>query len=151
DLLRHLSQSYRNFRLSFDSPNWLRHVEGVVLIDELDAHLHPTWQREISSWFKNRFPKIQFIVPTHSPFIPQAADDYGLYILRHPSEKTADQVEQEDTSVRGWRADQILSILFNTPSMYDPETEAKLREYGRLKILFDMRRLPEDQKERFNE
>jgi energy-coupling factor transporter ATP-binding protein EcfA2 len=120
DLLRHLSQSYRDLQLSLDSPNWLHHVEGVVLIDELDVHLHPTWQRGVSSWFRDRFPNLQFIVATHSPFIPQAADDSGLYILRRPSEKTAVQIEQEETSVHGWRADQILSILFDTPKPLGP-------------------------------
>jgi hypothetical protein len=44
-----------------------------VLIDEVDAHLHPTWQREIGVWFTRLFPHIQFIVTTHSPLICQAA------------------------------------------------------------------------------
>jgi predicted ATP-binding protein involved in virulence len=151
DLLRHLSQSHRSLYLSMDSTNWLRHATGVVVIDELDAHLHPTWQREVSSWFKDRFPNIQFIVATHSPFIPQAADDCGLYVLRHSPKEHAVQIEQEQTSVRGWRADQILSILFDTPSMYDPETEAKLREHARLRVLVDMDQLPLDQRERLAE
>ena len=43
--------------------------EGVVLIDELDIHLHPIWQRQIAGWLRAQFPKIQFIVATHSPFI----------------------------------------------------------------------------------
>ena len=46
---------------------------GVVLIDEVDAHLHPTWQRRIGLWFREHFPKLQFIVSTHSPLICQAA------------------------------------------------------------------------------
>lgn len=47
-------------------------VEGVILIDEVDAHLHPDWQTRIGRWFVRRFPKIQFIVTTHSPLICQA-------------------------------------------------------------------------------
>ncbi len=42
---------------------------GVVLIDEIDAHLHPTWQTKIGQWFTHFFPKLQFIVTTHSPLI----------------------------------------------------------------------------------
>lgn len=130
---------------------WLHHVSAVVLIDEIDAHLHPTWQREIGLWLKRHFPRVQFIVTTHSPFIPQIADDNGLFTLRrHPNTHVV-QAEQEETSVRGWRADQILSILFETSSMYDPETELKLREYGRLKALEQMGRLPADQVARFAE
>ena len=42
---------------------------GVVLIDEIDAHLHPSWQRVIGDWFKRVLPNIQFIVTSHSPLI----------------------------------------------------------------------------------
>ncbi|MDC5809271.1 AAA family ATPase [Vibrio europaeus] len=45
---------------------------GIVLIDEIDLHLHPKWQREIINSLRNAFPKIQFIVSTHSPFIVQS-------------------------------------------------------------------------------
>lgn len=45
---------------------------GVVLIDELDLHLHPTWQREIVEAFRSTFPKFQFICTTHSPFLIQS-------------------------------------------------------------------------------
>lgn len=51
-------------------------LPGVVLIDEIDAHLHPTWQRQVGLWFCQHFPKLQFIVTTHSPLICQAAE-YG--------------------------------------------------------------------------
>jgi hypothetical protein len=47
---------------------------GVVLVDEIDAHLHVNWQKEIGDWLKAHFPKIQFIVSTHSPYICQSAD-----------------------------------------------------------------------------
>lgn len=52
--------------------------EGVVLIDEIDVHLHVEWQRRIGFWLKEHFPRIQFLVSTHSPFICQAADPGGL-------------------------------------------------------------------------
>lgn len=48
------------------------HSPGIVLIDELDLHLHPKWQRRIVSDLKRAFPKIQFICTTHSPFIVQS-------------------------------------------------------------------------------
>lgn len=43
------------------------------MIDEVDAHLHPTWQQHIGFWLTKRFPEMQFIVTTHSPLICQAA------------------------------------------------------------------------------
>jgi predicted ATPase len=54
---------------------------GVVIIDEIEAHLHPAWQRDIPCWLKTHFPRIQFLVSTHSPLIAQAADPNGLFIL----------------------------------------------------------------------
>ena len=48
------------------------HGAGVVLIDELEQHLHPSWQREVSEKLRSTFPNIQFITTTHSPFIIQA-------------------------------------------------------------------------------
>jgi predicted ATP-binding protein involved in virulence len=47
-------------------------TSGVVMIDELDLHLHPNWQRHVVSDLKNAFPNIQFVATTHSPFIVQS-------------------------------------------------------------------------------
>lgn len=52
--------------------NAVADTEGIVLIDELDMHLHPKWQKNVVNDFKRTFPKIQFIVTTHSPFIVQS-------------------------------------------------------------------------------
>ncbi len=54
---------------------------GVVLIDEIEAHLHPKWQLEIPEWLKVHFPEVQFIVATHSPLVAQAADPNGVIVL----------------------------------------------------------------------
>ncbi len=50
---------------------------GIVLIDEIDAHLHPTWQMDIGLRLREFFPKIQFLVTTHSPLVCQAAASGG--------------------------------------------------------------------------
>ena len=48
-------------------PEVLAQTQGVVLIDELDVHLHPHWQRRVANDLKSTFPKIQFVCTTHSP------------------------------------------------------------------------------------
>jgi len=63
-------------------------TEGVVLIDELDLHLHPAWQQDIVKNLKNSFPKIQFITTTHSPFIIQEVEDNGVFKIN----STADEI-----------------------------------------------------------
>jgi len=50
----------------------IKETQGVVLIDEIDMHLHPKWQKVVIGDLKNTFPKIQFILTTHSPFIVQS-------------------------------------------------------------------------------
>jgi hypothetical protein len=62
---------------------------GVILIDELEAHLHPSWQRTICEWLKVRFPLVQFFITTHSPLILQAADPGGIFVLPLPNEADA--------------------------------------------------------------
>jgi len=57
---------------------------GVVLIDELDVHLHPNWQRDIVGNFKRIFPNIQFVATTHSPFIVQSLEADELINLDSP-------------------------------------------------------------------
>ena len=59
----------------------VHHTPGVVLIDEVDQYLHPRWQRHILHDLQNAFPKIQFIVTTHSPFIIQSVQNKNLIIL----------------------------------------------------------------------
>ena len=55
--------------------------EGVVLIDEIELHLHPRWQREIVEKLRTTFPHIQFILTTHSPFVVQTLRDGELRLL----------------------------------------------------------------------
>ena len=55
--------------------------KGVVIVDEIDAHLHPTWQSRIGHWFCCRFPNVQFIVSTHSPLVCQSAENGSVYLL----------------------------------------------------------------------
>lgn len=70
-------------RLSLANPELENplHGYGIVLIDELELHLHPTWQREIVDSLRSTFPNIQFIATTHSPFVVQTLRDGELRLL----------------------------------------------------------------------
>lgn len=59
-------------------------LPGVVLVDEIDAHLHPTWQTRIGQWFLKYFPQLQFIVTTHSPLVCRAAEKGSIWRLAAP-------------------------------------------------------------------
>lgn len=78
DLLRRFAADH-GFEKVFETDEPRRvALEGIVLIDEVDAHLHPTWQQRIGLWFKERFPRVQFLVATHSAIVCQAADSVML-------------------------------------------------------------------------
>ncbi len=81
DIIRNLSEKFGPGQL-FDSENPdIVIAPGIVLIDEVDAHLHPTWQQSIGPWLIRHFPNIQFIVTTHSPLICQATDQGTVFHL----------------------------------------------------------------------
>ncbi|MFE0134980.1 AAA family ATPase [Streptomyces sp. NPDC059037] len=103
---------------------------GVVLIDEIDAHLHMTWQKRIGQWLTTHFPAIQFIVTTHSPYICQAADPGGLIRLPGSNEHQPPQVVDEELYGRivyGTGDDAALSALFGLDSPYS-EQARELRD-----------------------
>ncbi|MEY4904175.1 MAG: hypothetical protein RLZZ292_1990, partial [Bacteroidota bacterium] len=60
-----------------NTENWVIKNAAIVLIDEIDAHLHPTWQTKIGEWFTQYFPNVQFILTTHSPLICRACGENG--------------------------------------------------------------------------
>jgi AAA15 family ATPase/GTPase len=82
ELIRQLIQCYGLEKVFHPKDPTKIICPGVVQIDEVDAHLHPTWQERIGYWFKKHFPNIQFIVTTHSPLICWAAD--SVFVLPTP-------------------------------------------------------------------
>jgi len=134
DLLHRMDDSFESLDDWIDAEGNIT-AEGVVLIDELDAHLHPIWQREIGFWLQEKFPNLQFIVATHSPFIAQAADAHGIYVLRQKDLQDgtkSTQVWQDEDSVRGWRAEQILAVLFDLSGTRSLEAEKMIRLHAEL-------------------
>ena len=136
DILQHLVTEYRTLILN-KAPDGTLSIghHGVVMIDEVDAHLHPAWQQEIGLWMKKRFPNIQFIVTTHSPHICQAADQGGLFHL--PSVESKDKPrklneEEYREVVRGRVNDVLLSKAFGLNSTRSPRTENALARYSQL-------------------
>lgn len=99
----------RMFELYPDAENPLQE-EAVVLVDELDLHLHPKWQRDIVPTLSKVFPRVQFIVTTHSPHVLQSMADVNLYVLRRDETSGEITVERSDvTDFTGWTVEEILS------------------------------------------
>jgi AAA domain, putative AbiEii toxin, Type IV TA system/AAA domain len=99
---------------------------GVVLIDEIDAHLHVTWQKSIGNWLRTHFPQIQFIVTTHSPYVCQSARPGGLIRLPGPNDAGGAQIVDDELYrrvVHGSGDDGVLTELFGLDSPYSDRTE----------------------------
>lgn len=86
ELIRQMVRSYGQQEVfkNFKKGKFTIDLPGVVLIDEIDAHLHPSWQARIGDWFLKIFPGIQFIVTTHSPLICRASVNGTIWRLRAP-------------------------------------------------------------------
>lgn len=144
---------------------------GVVLIDEVDAHLHPTWQRRVGLWFRRFFPKVQFIVATHSPFVCQAAEEGSVFWLPAPDSQeearfltglTLDRVlygnilEAYGTTAfgavdRSPRAQEMLDTLarLNVKALHTPLTQAEADEQRHLTAIFSTQpAFPDDLQQR---
>lgn len=111
---------------------------GVVLIDEVELHLHPSWQRDIGLWMVDHFPRVQFIVTTHSPFVAQAASPGCLYRMSGPGdERGVGPVDQATYArvVNGTIDDAILSDLFGVEHLYSRRGEELRQEIAALEVL----------------
>ncbi|WP_197043746.1 AAA family ATPase [Aureispira sp. CCB-QB1] len=85
---------------------------AIVLVDEIDLHLHPEWQRKIVSFLRDKFPKTQFIVTAHSPLVIQSSDDINVVVLQKNEETDEVSIYQpKETNFQGWTIEEILSDL----------------------------------------
>lgn len=107
---------------------------AIALVDEIDLHLHPRWQREITAHLDRLFPNVQFIVTAHSPLVVQAAGVTNVAVLRRVDDHV--EILNDPEEVRGWRVDQILtSDLFGLRSARPVEVERLFERQQELVLL----------------
>lgn len=92
---------------------------GTVLIDELDLHLHPEWQFTLRDGLAKLFPKLQFIVTTHSPHLLASAKKNEVLIM--PAGTIDRSVSPSGKVYSGWTTDQILSEVMEVKSLDNKE------------------------------
>ncbi len=157
DLVRHLHRSFNGLKLELDPETGRPEVlnEGVVLIDEIESHLHPSWQRTFGEWLTGHFPNVQFIVATHSPFICQEAASNGAIIrLTRPDEREQPRLLTADDLIPlldGTADDIYLSGLFGIDSTRSAEAEARLDEAARLEALILSEEATPDEEEAYRQ
>ena len=140
DIAWNLSQHYPDSDNPYGEP-------AIVIVDEIDLHLHPRWQREIRKDFTNCFPSVQFIVTAHSPLIAQVSLDSNLAVLRRESEYAV--VESDPVVIKEWRLDQVFtSDLFGFESARHPEVEEQMK---RMRYLSQKQHLSEVERNELEE
>lgn len=101
--------AYRCIMLNgFLGENAVKETPGVVMIDEVDLFLHPHWQQHVLADLQKAFPKIQFIVTTHSPFIVQSVEsknvitlDVNPYIKTDPKNRGIEEIAASEMGMSG--------------------------------------------------
>lgn len=113
-----LTSSCNDEDMTPDIPMHLSDFDGCVLIDEIEEHLHPSCQDKLVQVLKKNFPKVQFIVTTHSPIILQSLDKneiIPLYIDK--SNKIAiKELNLSEYGLQGWTLEEILKDVMGVPN-----------------------------------
>ena len=106
-------------------------MRGIVLLDEIDLHLHPHWQRRIVPLLRHVFPHVQFIVTTHSPLVVAGVEAHEIIRLRLEGEHVVADQDEPEPGLR--TASQLLSTFFDVPFAARQELVEKRRELRELK------------------
>jgi hypothetical protein len=117
---------------------------AIVIMDEIDLHLHPRWQRNVRDYLVGYFPKTQFICTAHSPFMAQASAGDNLCVVhRHGNQAF---IQNDPVVFNTWRIGQfVTSELFDVASERGKEIEAKVNR--RRTLLDNRQRTIEEDKE----
>lgn len=120
DMLFHVCQG-------IGSGKKLSELRGVVMVDEIDLHLHPEWQRVVVPTLANALPKVQFIFTTHSPLVVGSLTAPNLFLLDHENQSTV--IKRLPELVHGKSAEQILlSPYFGLDSTRAPQASDQLSQ-----------------------
>ena len=101
-------------------------ASGTVIIDELDVHLHPEWQLTIRKSLATIFPKLQFIITTHSPHLITTAESGEIIVL--PKLNRIVDVEPTTQKYTGWNTDEILEEIMGVTSLENKEYAVLLNQ-----------------------
>jgi predicted ATPase len=124
DLLYRVTSNFSNYKKPLDA-------RGLLLIDEIDLHLHPKWQRELYSFISRNLPNFQVVTTTHSPLTAQQANEGELFALCRGKEKI-DIVPFEGSPQKMLINQLLMSPVFGLLTDESLEVESAKKEYDTL-------------------
>ena len=116
----------------YDYPEDIGAKSGILIVDEIDAHLHPSWQRRILPSITKHFPNLQIFCSTHSPLMLAGLKSGQVQLLRRDEDGKVTVSRNEDDIV-GWSADEILRSFLDVPSPTDLATVRNLERLQELR------------------
>ncbi len=119
---------------------------AILLIDEIENHLHPTWQRRVIPALLKHFPKLQIFATTHSPFVVAGLKAGQVHLLKR-DENGRVTATTNDKDIIGWTMDEILRTIMDVEDPTDDATAAAARELRQLRNEWP-RSSPEDEDKR---
>ncbi|MFN0216248.1 MAG: AAA family ATPase [Saprospiraceae bacterium] len=102
-------------------------AQGVVLIDEVDLHLHPTWQRQVIPKLLKSFPNVQFFITTHSPQVLSQLPKECVFLLKD------NQIESGEVFTEGRDTNSILKDVFKVPELEEKDE----KEINKIYVLIE--------------
>lgn len=101
-----------------ENPICAEDFDGVVLIDEIELHLHPIWQAQLVRALKEIFPKAQFILTTHSPSVLQTLEKEEIIALAYDENRntTLKELNLGQYGLQGWTLEEILKNIMEMPA-----------------------------------
>ena len=127
--LAHLLVGYAEYH---DFPDNLEDRPSIFVVDEIDAHLHPSWQRRIIPALIRNFPKLQIFCSTHAPLMLAGLKE-GQAQLLHRDEEGKVAVSRNEDDILGWSMDEITRTLLDVADPIDLETEERLNRLQELR------------------
>lgn len=120
---------------------------AIVIVDEIDLHLHPKWQRDLRNFLCTHFPNVQFICTAHSVFMAQAAENDNIVVLKKEDDHVV--IINDPQITEGWRIDQLAtSEVIGVPSARSPNVSAMIEER---RVLLSKRKKSKSDQERLIE
>lgn len=141
DVLFRVTETFRNYTNPLEA-------RGLLLIDEIDLHLHPKWQRMLIEFIGNRLPNFQVVATTHSPLTAQQTDVNELYALKRESDTDRISILPFVGSPKTLLVNQLLMTpVFGLDTDESLEVETTKMVYDEYKSQYDM--LNDDEKMAF--
>jgi energy-coupling factor transporter ATP-binding protein EcfA2 len=128
--------AYIAYRYRFER-NW-ESRPSMLFIDEIESHLHPTWQRRVLPALREHFPQLQIFATTHSPFLVAGLDAGQVHRLYRDDNLTVRAEAPNSEQIVGWTMDEILRGLMGVQDPTDRKTAEQAQELRRLRNLLPL-------------